>query len=267
MNESDADEDNLYDIFKFSIFNPGTGFIITTFKSIENFEFTKIILSFIGTIFGLLLMFCPYITGFAVYLIKTINSLKILFLIKIHLLSFGIFGTFFSIIYAFLQKDINKEIKNPFDINCCDLCKIASNFGSQTVMRIIANLILPGTGTFSLLYKFGSCDIGIFFTALIQFINGIFFHAFNIAFIIMEINSDEDDYYVFYAGALFLNFFYYSGIYIILYLDYFDEWPHECSILSPFIMTFLNIVTGCLGDILQISNYKFTSDNCCCKFV
>ena len=120
-------------------------------------------------------MLCPYITGFAVYLIKTINSLNILFLIKIHLMCFGFFGTFFSIIYAFLQKGINKDIKNPFDINCCDIYD--SDFGFQTVMRIIANLILPGTGTFSLLCKDGyKCDIGIFFTALIQFINGILFH-------------------------------------------------------------------------------------------
>ena len=181
MNESKVDEDNLFDIFQFSIFNPGTGLIITSFKSIKNCELTPMIVSIIGTIIGFLLMLCPYITGFAVYLIKTINSLNILFLIKIHLMCFGIFGTFFSIIYAFLQKDINKEITNPFDIKCCDLDKIPSKFGFQTVMRIIANLILPGTGTFSLLCKDGyQCDIGIFFTALIQFINGILFHFFNI---------------------------------------------------------------------------------------
>ena len=79
MNESKVNEDNLFDIFKFSIFNPGTGLIITSFKSCE---LAPMIVSIIGTIIGFLLMLCPYITGFAVYLIKTINSLNILFLIK-----------------------------------------------------------------------------------------------------------------------------------------------------------------------------------------
>ena len=80
-------------------------------------------------------------------------------------------------------------------------------------------------------------------------------------------DGDQDNYDTHCAYTIFLTLYYYSGIYIILYSGYIEEWPHEYKILSSFIMTFFNVVTGGLGDILQISNYKFTSENCCCKCV
>ena len=267
----DDDEDKLFDKLKFGIFNPGTAIIITSAQSIKNFKIVPTIISIIGIIMGFLLMFCPFITGFAIYLIKTINNFRMMFLvINVHLLYFGIFGSLFSIIYAFLRKDIDNEISNPLDIkfNCCLLFQKASNFGIPTIIRIIFNLILPGTGTFSLLCKkdYG-CNVGIFFTSLIQFLIGVLFHLFNFYIIAREVSGDNTiSYYpIFWSFTIFVVSFYYSGIYVILYLEYYKKWPHKYYIIGAFAMTFLNLFTGGLGDILQINNFKFASKNSCCK--
>ena len=210
-------------------------------------------------------MFCPYLTGFALYLIKTINNnFKLLFfIIDVNSIFLGIFGTFYSIIYGFLKKE-SEEIKNP-DFNCCNLYQM---FGYKTIICIIANLILPGIGTFSLLCKNNhKCDVGIFFTAIIQFINGIFFHYYNIVFIFNDIHGEySSDFKVFYSFYIFSTSIYYSGIYIILYIDYFIVWPPgKYYIISAFAMTFLNIFSGGICNILQISNYRWISKNSCCK--
>ena len=65
--------------------------------------------------------------------------------------------------------------------------------------------------------------------------------------------------------TIYLVSFCYSGIYVILYLEYYKKWTHKYYIIDAFAMAFLNLFTGRLSDILQINNFKFASKNSRCK--
>ena len=120
---------------------------------------------------------------------KILKSITNLIFIKFLFTYFGSVGSIYSIIFSFLKKDMNKEkreniniknIKKVFDIKC-EFCgesyDIESGFGIYTIIRIICNMIIPGSGIFSLLYKFGY-HRGIVFIGIFQFISGFFFGWF-----------------------------------------------------------------------------------------
>ena len=88
--------------------------------------------------------------------------------------------------YSFLQKDMNKEdkednvINNQFDIDfkiCSEHYEIKSNFKIKTIIRIICNIFIPGSGIFSLLCKFG-CHVGSVFIGISQAVSGIFLYLY-----------------------------------------------------------------------------------------
>lgn len=172
------DKDLDFKMLTYGIFNPGAGIFVSGILFF-NGEYCKIIISLIGVLFGIILMFCPYLLGIGLYLVKIIKHILNLFLVKIITIYFGIVGMIFSLIYSILQNDLNKnnskKTKEIFDINfeiCSYSCEKKSNFGIVTIIRIIFNLVIPGSGIFSLLCNFG-CHIGIFFIGLFQMISGL----------------------------------------------------------------------------------------------
>ena len=70
-------------------------------------------------------MFCPYLLGLGLYLVKIIKNILNFFLVKIIAIYFGILGIIFSLIFSILQNDLNKnksqKRKEIFDIKC-EIC-------------------------------------------------------------------------------------------------------------------------------------------------
>ena len=108
-----------------------------------------------------------------------------LFPLKITLIYIGFIGIFISILTSRINKRKILEAKHlvikrplrPFDIlyKCGEsMVRLNSTFGFKSFFRLFANIVIPGTGTMSLLYKYGF-DLVIFRTAIIQFILGDLF--------------------------------------------------------------------------------------------
>ena len=170
-------KDNKIDfkMMTFGIFNPGAGIFISSILFF-NREYCKFVISLIGVIIGILLMVCPYILSAGIYLMKIVNKFINVFIIKLFLITFGAFGVIYSLIFSFLQKDISDSslnyldereysLKAMFDIDfkfCSVHYRLKSDFGFPTIIRMIANILIPGSGIFSLLCKYGCC-VGIFF--------------------------------------------------------------------------------------------------------
>lgn len=92
----------------YGIFNTGAGIFISAILFFNN-EYYKIIISLIGVLFGILLMVCPYLLGIGLYLLEILTSILNLFLVKFFFMYFGAIGTIYSLIFSFLQKDMNKN--------------------------------------------------------------------------------------------------------------------------------------------------------------
>ena len=168
----DLIKDNKIDfkMITFGIFNPGAGIFISSILFF-NGEYCKFVISIFGVIIGILLMFCPYILSAGIYLMKIVNKLINICIIKLFLITFGAFGVIYSLIFSFLQKDISDSslnyldereylLKAMFDIDfkfCSVHYRLKSDFGFPTIIRMIANIIIPGSGIFSLLCKYLQC--------------------------------------------------------------------------------------------------------------
>ena len=72
-----------------AIINPVGGMFISSVLYF-NKDYKMFIISLIGTILGILLMFCPYILGLGIYLITIIKSVTNLLLFKIIFICIGI---------------------------------------------------------------------------------------------------------------------------------------------------------------------------------
>jgi hypothetical protein len=215
----------------YGIFNPRAGIFVSGILFF-NGEYCKIIFSLIGVLFGIILMLCPYLLGLGLYLVKIIKNILNFFLVKIIAIYFGILGIIFSLIFSILQNDLNKnksqKRKEIFDIKC-EICSYSyekkSNFGIKTIIKMIFNLVIPGSGIFSLLCKFG-CHIVIFFIGLFQMISGLLLVLFIIHLVKVnngEVQENEESKF-FYSGIFLFSLTHFTAGTIIIFIsDYFEK--------------------------------------------
>ena len=259
------DDEITFKMLSHGIINPAGGMFISSVYYF-NKDYKMLIISLIGSLLGIILMFCPFFLGVGIYLMKILKTLSNLILFKIIFICIGISGTFFNLVYNILQNNLEKEEnqsdkKNMFDINCI-ICsehyELKSEFGYSSIIRIIFNIIIPGSGIFSLLCKY-KCTIGIFFTGIVIFFPGI---EFIIVFMYLLLNKTyEDDeivYFAFFTSTLLLHL---VGIIIIIISDYFPNKPEKYNGFAIFPLTLLNLISGGLGNLIIIDN----SYNCTCK--
>lgn len=247
----------------YGIFNPGAGLFISGILFCND-EDGKTIISLIGVLFGILLMFCPYILAAGLYLLKVLNNILNLYLIKMFFIYFGTLWTIFSWVFSFLQKDLDEGNKNQFNIHCeidkCYELELKSNFGSESILRIICNIFIPGSGIFSLLKKYG-CHTGIVFIGIFQTIDGLFLYIIALSLILNIKKYDEADYIFVFVILIFFISNYIPGTLIIFISDYCENRPKEYDGFAIFPLTILNILGGGFGDLITIDN----TNNCFCK--
>ena len=245
------------------ISNPGAGLFILGILFFNKKECSNIIISLIGVIFGILLMLSPYCLGIGLYLVKIIKDILNLYWIKFLFIYFGTVGTIFSLIYGVLQNNLDKEDyeNNQFDIDfkyCSKSYDIKSNFGKETIIRIICNIFIPGSGIFSLLCKF-RCHVGIVFIGISQVVSGFFIYVIFLALFLNKTGEKDEN-----VALLFMTYFfsnYIAGILIIFISDYFTKRPTQYDGFAIFPLTILNLLTGGYGNLITIYN----SNNCFCK--
>ena len=103
-------------------------------------------------------MICPISLCIGLYLVKLTNKLITIFPIKITFIFIGITGTFLSFLLSIInQKTILESVKikvKPLEIiiGCGSnfLC-LPSEFGWASFFRLLANMIIPGLGTLTLI--------------------------------------------------------------------------------------------------------------------
>jgi len=281
-------KDNKIDfkMLTFGVFNPGAGILISSILFF-NKNYCNFIISVIGFIIGLLLMLCPYILAIGLYLIKIVYKFINLYIIKLLFIYFGAFGVLYSLIFSFLQKDLNdssltynnskKLFKGIFDIDC-ECCsyhyRLKSDFGIATIIRIIANILIPGSGIFSLFYKYG-CRPDIFFAGFFMLLDG----GGLIILIYSVFYNETDDYrrqldfeenddqmwllilYGYFSGYLLIQI---CGIIIIILADYFPKEPKYYNGLASLPLGILNILSGGLGTLISMEVNKKYFKNICC---
>jgi hypothetical protein len=189
-------------------------------------------------------------------------------------------GTFISFITSGINKNkIIESIRaidqplNAFDIiyKCGkETITLTSSFDCRSFARFIGNIFIPGSGTMSLLCKYG-CECGIFKIAIIQNIMG---GTFFISIILIIFRKgctvfnckDENDLineekYIF--SVIFIDYlytvglcFYFSGIFLVIITDYMPHRYSDKKIIRVTVGFILNILTGGLGTMLYF-NYIF----------
>ena len=211
-----------YKIVLYSIFNPGGGIFLSSFAlipSCEEEDTRGIILSIISIILALIIILSPFSLSIGVFLSKLTNKMMTLFPLKITLIYIGFIGIFISFFTSGFNKRKILEVKyliqkkdpiKPFDIlyNCGELVHLYSTFGFKTFFRLIANIIIPSSGTISLLCSYGA-NCGMIRTAIIQFILG----------------------HCLFLNAILMNFGY-EPIYNILLLNFFFLIKKPLNLLS-----------------------------------
>ena len=274
----------------YSIFNPGGGFLISSVVLIdsskccdsEKCDKPGFIISLIGVLISIFLMICPVIICLGAFLLKITETYTSLFPIKFTLLFIGIIGTLISFSFSKIKKNSieasYKEKINPFDIVLTsgeNIINLKSDFGISSTIRILANLILPGSGTFSSICvncrnfccgdNFGFCSLitigvlqlymgGIFFFLLFDIITSIIHKKDNDnCFVPTLIYTENDEEYYKDCDARYnccyaMHFLYYfSGILIIVISDYLPTFNRFFVLSSMFI---LNLITGGFGTLL-----------------
>ena len=296
----------------YSIFNPGDGFLLSSVVLIdsskccdsEKCDKSGFIISFIGVLFSIFLMICPIFLILGTYLIKITETYTALFPIKFTLLFIGIIGTLTSFSFSKIKKNSIeasfKEKINPFDIVLTageKIINLKSDFGLCSTIRILANLILPGIGTFSSICSNCFCcgdngkDMifcafiiigvlqlymgGIFFYLIIDIIIGIIHKKDNDNCFVPSLlyTKDDEEYYddcdARYNCCYAMHFLYYfSGILIIVISDYLPTFNKFFILSSMFI---LNLITGGFGTILFIGviakGERERSNNACVRIM
>lgn len=274
----------------------------------------NLFLSIIALLLSLFLMICPYFICIGLFLIKICENNIEFYPIKFLFLFIGVIGTLLSFSFSYIKSSAvfaaYKEKVNPFDIvwKCGEaMTYIKSKFGLSSFIRILINLIIPGYGTMSLVCNYccnniimpGSIIMGYLLVSVIEFFFGGMF-LYLLFVLINNILSPNSELnvtipFIFYRNykskleitnystfeyIYSLTFFYYiSGIFIILILDYSPNFLEKNKKNFIFIsLLFLNLFTGGLGtilfaDIIYYSNQDahecwrylcFCSFCCCC---
>jgi hypothetical protein len=145
---------------------------------------------------------------------------------------------------------------------------LISEFGWSSFFKIIFNMVIPGSGTLGLLCKYG-CDCYIILVGLVQMFGGIFFflslrlfftgecpsETYEKAFMdILETTQKNSEDYTYFTTVFNYFYtmglcFYFSGIILILILDYAPERKMPISIEELAYMA-LSLLTGGLGFLL-----------------
>ncbi len=231
-------------------------------------------------------MICPIFICLGIYLLKITQSITDIYPIKFTLLFIGIIGTIVSFSFSFVKKNAiiasyEKNVK-PFDIVMNfkeNLKNLKSNFGLKSLMRILANMILPGSGTFSLIFKY-KCNnccykpyLGFFFLSIYQLYSGSIFLYLILDIVLNILNispsdncfvpslwyKEEDGDFYFecegrYNCCYTLHFlFYFSGIVVIIISDYLKIYQKHFVIIT---MLILNLFTGGFGTLLFIDLFN-----------
>ena len=269
-----------YKVVLYSFFNPGGGIILSSFALFPFFaeqNVRGIVTSIISFVIGIIIIFCPFSIGLGIYLYQIKSKMITLFPIKITLLFIGILGTFISFITSGINKNkIIESIRakdqplNAFDIiyKCGkETITLTSSFDCKSFARFIGNIFIPGSGTMSLLCKYG-CECGIFKIAIIQNIMG---GAFFLSIILIifgkgcivfnctdENNLISEEKYIFLV--IFIDYlytvglcFYFSGLFLIIITDYMPDRYSDRKIIRVTAGLILNILTGGLGTMLYFN--------------
>ena len=262
-----------YKVVLYSFLSPGGGIILSAFALFpfcaEN-NVRGIIASIISLLIGIIITFCPFSIGLGVYLHKLNSKMITLFPIKITLLFIGILGTFISFITSGINKNkIIESIKtireplNAFDIvyKCGnEMVRLNSSFDCKSLARLAGNIFIPGSGTISLLCKYG-CEFGIFKIAIIQNIMGGVFFISTILIIFGKrctvFNCTDENNLMYISSVIFIDYiytiglcFYFSGIFLIIITDYMPHRYSDKAIIRVATGITLNILTGGLGTML-----------------
>ena len=260
-----------FKMLTYGIFNPGAGILITAILFFNDEKCCKIIVSLIGVLFGILLMFCPYFLGAGLYLTKVIHSIINLFYIKILLLYIGAIGTIYSLLFSVLQNNLNKSsfeeigIFNIDLILCSDQYNTQSKIGIGGIIRIIAHIILPGSGIFSLLCKYG-CGVGIFLIGTIELGDAAAFLAvfsglYNYS--TQDTNENDKEGILALFGILFFTLsIHFCGTVIIIISEYFTDKPKKYNGIGIFLLTFLNVLSGGFGNLISIDISSCCENEC-----
>ena len=283
-----------YKVVLYSIFNPGGGIILASFALIPsidccngNYNIKGIVICIISIIIGLVVMLSPISLILGLFLTKITDKMITVFPLKITLIFVGVLGILLSIITSGYNKKLikdsfeifkeKKEMLLPFEITFKigkKLEVLRADFGCESFSRLIANMIIPGSGTISLICK-NECNCNkcsFFFVGFNQFlIGGLFF--FSTILVIFQIPNPFSFFYyiifssfdreisIYYFIRLVDYFyvvglcFYFSGIVLILISDYLraekiENLKFEISGIAGII---LNILTGGLGTLLFIT--------------
>ena len=260
-----------FKMLTYGIFNPGAGILISAILFFNDERYYKIIVSLIGVLFGILLMFCPYLLGAGLYLVKVIYNIINLFYIKIILIYIGALGTIFSILFSVLQNNLNNSSFNEigiFDIDfilCSDKYNIKSKISIGGIIRLIANIILSGSGILSLLCKYG-CNIGIFIIGIIE-LGGVILLLVVVLGLYNESiehsnENNKEGILVLFGYLFFTLSIRFCGNVIIIISEYFPKKPEKYNDIGIFLLTFLNVISGGFGTLISIDISPCCENKC-----
>ena len=276
-------------ILLYNFLNPGTGIILSCFSlfpscdcSNNSYDIKGIVLSLLGIITGFIIMICPISLCIGLYLVKLTNKLITILPIKITFIFIGITGTFLSFLLSGInKKTILESVKikvKPLEliIGCGDsFVSLPSKFGWASFFRLLANIIVPGLGTITLTKKY-KCTCGLFLTSIFQLSGGLLFFLCisilnrndvetkgefdTVVLTLIESTESSRNDYTYYPVAFNYIYtvglcFYFSGIFLILILDYLDETTNFSDYISSFAFIVLTILTGGLGFTLFLEAF------------
>jgi hypothetical protein len=167
-------------------------------------------------------MFCPSILGAGLYLVKVIYDIINLCFIKILLICIGVLGTIFSMLFSVLQNNLNYSSFSSFNqigIFDIDFILCSNKYNTKLkitiggIIRLITNIILPGSGVLSLLCKYG-CNIGIFIIGIIELGNELL-----LLIIVLDLYNQSIEHYIVNNKEGILvsfgyQFFYYKFVFV-----------------------------------------------------
>ena len=283
-----------YKVVFYSILNPGGGIVLASFALIPTCDCSKgiyhiqgIVICIISITLGLIVMLTPISLILGLFLTKITKRMITLFPLKITLIFIGCLGILISIITSGYNKKLikdsfdifktKKENLLPFQITFKvgeKLDLLRADFGCESFSRLIANMIIPGSGTLSLICKYCNCNnaCSFFLVGIIQFfIGGLFFISI-ILLVFQEPYVFSFFYNIIFSSDIkemailirYVNYFYtiglcyyFSGILLILVSDYLrgDKIENIKNELSGIAGVILNLFTGGLGTLLFLVIY------------
>ena len=215
----------------------------------EKYDVRGLVLSILGILIGILMMICLISIGIGFYLVKLTDKMITLFPLKITLIFMWATGTIISFILSGInQKTILEAIKlrpQALDLifGCAEnMVLLVSEFGWFSFFRLLFNMIVPGLGTLTLLKKYW-CDFCIILASIAQFFGGLFFFVSlgilfkgkcyvdeyeELFFEVLETTQKDSNDYTYFTTVFNYFYtmglcFYFSGIILIIILDYVEK--------------------------------------------